>query len=185
MINLFNLIDTPEDYIAPLGVSKSELNSTPHLFNKLQFHSVNLANASLMQEEAAEDDYQGRWEDAFLFSGFDKGKHSFLTSIIAEVISRHGFIAYTTNHRPWMRPPPSPTPVKEEAKYNEIIVDLMWKDQHCIPDRTKSGDKVIIGVTEPRLYLPDVVCKLLDLEFGYDKEIYDKDTVERQVRVEG
>jgi len=148
-------------YIEPLGMSAPQYieQNKKHLLNKL------LSAANLALNCPTEDvDYQGRWEDAFLFKGYENGKHKFLTSFVQESIRRHGFYIETTVHRPQYRQP--------KLGSNEIIILVYWKNQNCIPDTDKNGKKVRVGITNPRDYLPEIVIKLLDLEFGYDKEIW-------------
>ena len=42
-------------------------------------------------DKIPDEDYEGKWEDAFLFTGFENGKYSFLTPMIVETLKRHGF----------------------------------------------------------------------------------------------
>lgn len=113
-------------------------------------------------DKIPDEDYEGRWEDAFLFSGFENGKYSFLTPMIAETLKRHGF-DIETSHQRNLQELINPR--------NVIITKFHWKGKTCISEKDKKGDPVIVGLTEPRLYLPDIVIKLLDLEYGYDKEL--------------
>ena len=104
------------------------------------------------------EDYVATWEEAFLFQGYSNGKMSFLTSSVMFQIDRHGFISTATFHWPEKKNP--------SLGNNEIIVRLQYQDQECIPEKDKFGQDVIIGFTNPRYYLPDVVVKILDEEFG-------------------
>lgn len=110
------------------------------------------------------DDYVGTWEDAFLFTGYESGKYSFLTNIVCSVIARHGFDVKNMSHGMQHLAKPS-------IGNNNIICLLGWKGQNCIPDKDVKGDPVVIGVTDPRLYLPQPIQSILDLEFGYTKEL--------------
>lgn len=113
-------------------------------------------------DKIPDEDYEGKWEDAFLFTGFENGKYSFLTPMIVETLKRHGFDIEVSHQKD----------LTELCKNrNVIITKFSWKGENCIPDRDRKGSPVIVGVTEPRLYLPDIVVKLLDLEYGYDKEL--------------
>lgn len=114
--------------------------------------------------EDLEKDYVGKWEDAFLKNGYEFGKHSFLTNFVIMAIRRHGFVVKYNRD-------PEITPSDYDKNINAYITGLFWKEQTCIPDKDIKGNPVLLGVTDPRLYLPDVVIKLLDLEFGYDKEL--------------
>ena len=73
-------------------------------------------------------------------------------------IDRHGFVSTATFHWP-----------EKKNSYlgnNEIIVRLQYKGEDCIPEYDKFGKKVVQGLTNPRYYLPKVVVKILDEEFG-------------------
>lgn len=150
-----------KDYVEPLGMTEAQfISQNKHnLLNKL-YSALNLC-LNIPEEH---EDYQGTWEDAFLFSGYENGKFKFLTAFVHESIRRHGFYIETTTHRPQYRMP--------SLGGNEIIILVNWKGQNCIPDKDINGNRVRVGITDPRLYLPDIVIKLLDLEFGYDKEIW-------------
>ena len=113
-------------------------------------------------DKVPDEDYEGHWEDAFLFTGFENGKYSFLTPMIVETLKRHGFDIEVSHQK---------NLGELVSNRNVIITKFYWKGTNCIPDKDKKGDPVIIGVSEPRLYLPDIVIKLLDLEYGYDKEL--------------
>jgi hypothetical protein len=117
-------------------------------------------------EEAAQQphdiDYQGRWEDAFLYRGYENGKYKFLTGLFLQNIQEIGFSYSSSAHCPEFE--------NKKLGGNWVVVNLQYKNQPCVPDTDIYGNKVIVGVTEPRLYLPDIVCKVLDLEFGYDQE---------------
>jgi hypothetical protein len=118
--------------------------------------------ATCTTEKTPDEDYEGKWEDAFLFSGFENGKYSFLTPMIVETLKRHGFDIEVSHQKKL---------TELVSDRNVIITKFLWKGKTCIPEKDIKGDYVILGVTEPRLYLPDVVIKLLDLEYGYDKEL--------------
>lgn len=105
-------------------------------------------------------DYHATWEDAFLFQGYENGEKSFLTALVCQNIDAHGFITTTTSHWPEKKNP--------KLGKNEVIVRLQFKGQECIPSLDIQGKPVIIGKTNPRLYLPREVQKLLDSVFGYD-----------------
>jgi hypothetical protein len=133
-------------------------------FNGLMKSALNMfaVAQTCTLEKFPDVDYEGHWEDAFLFSGFEKGRYSFLTPMIAETLKRHGFDIETSHQKKLSE-------LIEDR--NVVITKFFWKGKTCIPDTDIKGDPVIIGVSEPRLYLPDVVIKLLDLEYGYDKEL--------------
>ena len=142
--------------------------------SKIFRNAINLTVAgSFLDQIDLEQDYYGTWEDSFLFKGYENGKYGFLTSSVANIIGRHGFVAHTTNHRPQYKCP--------NLGKNDVIIALGWAGENVIPERDKKGNPVVVGVTDPRLYLPDVVTNLMDLEFGYDKENLDTETVERQL----
>ena len=173
---MFNILGQfQSDYIEGIGAHASEVNQ--HLLNphsKIFRNAINLTVAgSYLDDINIEEDYHGTWEDSFLFQGYENGKHGFLTSLIANIIGRHGFVAYTTNHKPQYRCP--------NLGKNDIIIALGWHGKNVIPEKDKNNNPVIVGVTEPRLYLPDVVTNLMDLEFGYDKENLDTETVTKQM----
>jgi hypothetical protein len=128
------------------------------------FHSASDFTDKINSVPQIEEDYVGRWEDAFLATGYENGKYSFLTNFVIMSIKRHGFV--TRYNR-------DPSVIDTGDQRNAYITELYFKEQSCIPDRDKKGDPVIVGYTDPRLYLPDVIIKLLDLEFGYDKELQD------------
>jgi len=111
-----------------------------------------------------EEDYQGTWEDAFLANGYENGKYSFLTHYVILSIRRHGF-AVKYNRDPEF--------FSSKAAQNAFIKEMWYKEQNCFPEKDRKGDPVIVGITDPRLYLPDVIIKLLDLEFGYDRDLLD------------
>lgn len=130
-------------------------------------HAVDFAHcgAGIIQHGVREDDdYVGTWEDAFLFNGYENGKYSFLTSIICSIIARHGFDVKNLSHGLQHLANPS-------LGNNNIICRLGWKGESCIPSTDINGDTVVLGLTDPRLYLPKVVQDILDLEFGYTKEV--------------
>jgi hypothetical protein len=106
--------------------------------------------------------YQGRWEDAFLYQGYENGKYKFLTGLFLQNIQEIGFTYSSSVHLPEFK--------NNELGKNWIVVNLHYRNEPCVPDTDVAGNKVIVGVTEPRLYLPDIVCRVLDLEFGYDQE---------------
>ena len=64
-------------------------------------HAVDFAECGwgvLENGTKEENDYVGEWEDAFLFTGYENGKYSFLTNIICSVIARHGFEVKNLSH---------------------------------------------------------------------------------------
>jgi len=162
--------------LGPLDLSEIQQTSYSseqgNLRHFLDFSYIGAGLLSLPKEERfrEQEDYVGRWEDAFLFTGFENGKYDFLTVCISGIIARHGFHVQTISngHSQYAQP---------EIGGNDVIIRLFWKGQNCIPSLDAKGDRVRIGITEPRLYLPDVIIKLLDDEFGYDKEIRDAETV--------
>lgn len=171
-------------YLPALKATEDELITSgfyhqSFLQNKVLANVVNITNAaacySALMDENQQQDYVGRWEDAFLFAGYENGKHSFLTSIIANIIERHGFTALTTCHYAQYAQP--------SIGGNEIIVFLHWKEENVIPPTDKNGNQVRVGITDPRLYLPRVVQSLLDLEFGYDKELLERETLTRRIEL--
>ncbi len=171
-------------YLPALKATEDDLRTNgfyhqSFLQNKVLANVVNITNAAAcygyLMEENQQEDYVGRWEDAFLFSGYENGKHSLLTSIIANTIERHGFTALTTCHYAQYAQP--------SIGGNDIIVFLHWKGENVMPSTDKNGNQVRIGITDPRLYLPKIVQDLLDLEFGYDKELFDKETLTRRVEL--
>lgn len=130
-------------------------------------HAVDFAHCGMGVIEHGvreNEDYVGTWEDAFLYQGYENGKYSFLTSIICSVIARHGFEVKSLNHGLQHL-------AKQSLGKNNIICRLGWKNQNCIPSTDLNGDPVVVGVTDPRLYLPKVIQNILDLEFGYTKEL--------------
>lgn len=106
-------------------------------------------------------DYVGCWEDAFLYAGFENGKYNFLTSAIAQTVQRHGIHIECDYPEIWFW---------QKREKNDIIVSLKIYGKETIPEKTIHGEKVVKGITPPREYLPDVVQKLFDAEFGYDKD---------------
>ena len=106
--------------------------------------------------------YQGRWEDDFLYQGYENGKYKFLTGLFLQNIQEIGFTYSSSVHPPEFK--------NDKLGKNWIVVNLHYRNEPCVPDTDVAGNKVIVGVTEPRLYLPDIVCRVLDLEFGYDQE---------------
>lgn len=173
---MFFIPQFSKDYIEGFGATATELNQN-HIWNpqsKFFRNAINLAAYGAYDVNVTEDDdYVGTWEDSFLFTGYENGKYGFLTSCVANIIGRHDFEVYTTNHFPQYRQP--------SVGANEIVVGLNWKGQGCIPNTDYNGNTVRVGITDPRLYLPKVVQNLLDLEFGYDKELFGKETVEKQI----
>ena len=139
----------------------------------LDFSQIGAGLLSLPTEERFREgnDYVGLWEDAFLFTGFEGGKYSFLTNCIAGIIARHGFDVQTIDDT-------FPEYAQPQIGSNNVICRVIWNGQSCIPDNDVKGEKVRVGITEPRLYLPEVVIKLLDDEFGYEKEFQDTETVQ-------
>jgi hypothetical protein len=132
-------------------------------FNWLFGHCKNLLDTKVFDTVVTDpyrngEDFRASWEEAFLFRGFDNGKAAFLTSSVMYQIDRHGFVSTATFHWPEKRNP--------ALGNNEIIVRLQYKDQECIPENDKFGRKVIQGLTNPRDYLPSIVIKLLDEDFG-------------------
>lgn len=130
-----------------------------------EYTNTMLFGELLTNDLSRDEDYQGAWEDAFLFSGYENGKFGFLTGFVALSIKRHGFKVYT-----------SATPDQLAfglPSENVVIRRLVFNDQECIPDTDVSGNPVIIGVTDPRTYLPKEIQIILDDEFGYDRDIYD------------
>jgi len=134
-------------------------------FNWLQGNVHNWVKSGVFEEDFARndpfrngEDYVANWEEAFLFHGFTNGEYSFLTTQIMHHIDKYGFVSTATYHWPEKRNP--------KLGNNEIIVRLQYKGQECITDVDKKGDKIIIGATEPRSYLPDEVIRLFDAEFG-------------------
>jgi len=128
------------------------------------FRTIGWRDKKLNPEE---DDYVGCWEDAFLYKGFEKGKYNFLTSAIAQTVQRHGFRCvcdYPPNLSFWV-------------KKNDIIKELWFSGKNVIPDTTVDGNKVAIGYTHPRKYLPPIVQKIFDDEFGYDKDFEGKQRI--------
>lgn len=132
-------------------------------FRWLVGHCKNLVNTNVIETADTDpyrngEDFHATWEEAFLFRGFDNGKASFLTSSVMYQIDRHGFVSTATFHWPEKR--------NASLGKNEIIVRLQYKGEECIPEIDKFGKRVVIGVTNPRYYLPDVVIKILDEEFN-------------------
>lgn len=107
-------------------------------------------------------DYQGTWEDAFLYKGYENGKYRFLTGFFLQNIQELGFLFSSSYHNPTFR--------NDKIGKNWIVCQLTYRGENCIPEKDRAGNKVVLGVTEPRLYLPAIVQKLLDIEFGYDME---------------
>lgn len=127
-----------------------------------------VAQGILAHSPKEDEDYVGTWEDAFLFDGYENGKYGFLTNAVSSVIARHGFEIRNLSHN---------VSISNGVK-NNIICELKWKGQNCIPDRDLNGNPVVLGKTYPRLFLPKVIQDILDLEFGYDKELFGADRVE-------
>lgn len=141
------------------------INFLQPTFNWLQGNVHNWIKSGVFEEDSARndpfrngEDYVANWEEAFLFHGFTNGEYSFLTTQIMHHIDKYGFVSTATYHWPEKRNP--------KLGNNEIIVRLQYKGQECITDVDKKGDKIIIGATEPRSYLPDEVIRLFDAEFG-------------------
>mgnify|MGYP005989659239 CR=1 FL=1 len=184
-LNLLNIQSIRSGtYLPALKATEDELKTNgfyeqSFFQNKVLANVVNITNAAAcygsLMDENQQQDYVGKWEDAFLFSGYENGKHSLLTSIIANAIERHGFTALTTCHYSQYRQP--------SIGENDIIVFLHWKGENVIPSTDKNGNQVRIGITDPRLYLPKVVQSLLDLEFGYDKELFGRETITRRIEI--
>jgi len=132
-------------------------------FHWLTGHCNNLLNTEVFDTVSTDpyrngEDFHATWEEAFLFQGFDNGKAAFLTSSVMYQIDRHGFVSTATFHWPEKRNP--------SLGNNEIIVRLQYKGEDCIPEKDVRGNKVIQGLTNPREYLPNVIIKILDEEFG-------------------
>lgn len=132
-------------------------------FNWLVGHCNNLLNANVFETAETDpyrngEDFLATWEEAFLFQGFNNGQASFLTSSVMYQIDRHGFVSTATFHWPEKKNP--------YLGNNEIILRLQYKGEDCIPEYDKFGKKVVQGLTNPRYYLPKVVVKILDEEFG-------------------
>lgn len=106
--------------------------------------------------------YQGIWEDAFLYNGYENGKYRFMTGFFLQNIQERGFLYNSSYH--------NKNAVNPKLGNNWIVFAMWYNKENCIPEKDIKGDKVVLGVTNPRLYLPDVVIKLLDMEFGYDME---------------
>lgn len=188
MIPLVNLLTSKfsdKDYIPEIDMTASEARQSGLLdFNKAHDNKfirnvLNFAHVSNELEQvrssghlSEENDYVGIWEDAFIFKGFENGEHKFLTSAISNIMGRHGFVVLTTAHKSAYRRP--------DIGNNEVIISLKWRGRECIPDRDVGGDPVIVGISDPRLYLPRIVQDLFDLEFGYDTELIGKETAEKQ-----
>ena len=185
-LGLFNVQSIKSGtYLPALKATEDELKASgffqqSFFQNKVLANVVNITNAAVrygsLMEENQQQDYVGKWEDAFLFAGYENGKHSLLTSVIANIIERHGFTALTTCHYSQYAQP--------SIGKNDIIVFLHWKGENVIPSTDKNGNQVRIGITDPRLYLPRIVQDLLDLEFGYDKELLEKETLTRRIEVQ-
>ena len=141
-----------------LNISQERFNYNAFL---RELHNWSLAtdvtdsDAVPKQEEG--EDYRAEWEDAFLLSGFENGKYSFLTAFVALSIKRHGFTTAT----------------QRNPDANAVITHLHFKGENVIPDKDAAGNPVIIGVTDPRTYLPKEIQIILDDEFGYDRDVYD------------
>jgi len=132
-------------------------------FNWFTGHCKNLLNTAIFDTKDTDpyrngEDFRASWEEAFLFQGFGNGKAAFLTTSVMYQIDRHGFISTATFHWPEKRNP--------SLGNNEIIIRLQFNGQDCIPENDKFGKKVIQGLTNPRDYLPDIVIKILDEEYG-------------------
>jgi hypothetical protein len=140
-----------ESFYLPVALAASDYASKTEALAQEQLHPV-------------EEDYQGTWEDAFLANGYENGKYSFLTHYVILSIRRHGF-SVKFNRDPEFH--------SSKATQNAFITQLWYNGQNCFPTKDRKGDPVVVGVTDPRLYLPDIVIKLLDLEFGYDKDLLD------------
>lgn len=130
-------------------------------FRRILWEGLNY-NFIIETKPKEEVDYVGRWEDAFLYNGFENGKYRFLTPAILQRITRHGFLIQSSVHT-------KKNAIPEGINY--IIEKMHWKGISCIPEKDINGNTVNIGYTEPRLYLPDIIQKLFDQEFGYDKEV--------------
>jgi len=141
------------------------LKYTAPIFNWLKGNLDNCLNYQVYEKDVQNrdpyrngEDYIASWEDAFLFQGFDNGKYGFLTTQIMYHIDKYGFVSTATYHWPEKKNP--------KLGSNEIIVRLQYKGEDCIGDVDKKGEKIILGVTEPRSYLPNEVIMLFDTEFG-------------------
>lgn len=145
-----------------LGKNENEINPQEVLHDYL---NIMLAGEATLAQPL-EEDYRGCWEDAFLLNGYENGKHSFLTGFVAMSIKRHGFKVSTEAHK-------DARIIDHVDGRNIIITGLLYNGENCIPDKTTSGDPVILGVTDPRAYLPREIQVILDDEFGYDRDIYD------------
>ena len=129
-----------------------------------EYINIVLAGEAISAEPQQEN-YGATWEEAFLFDGYENGKFFFLTGFVALSIKRHGFKVYTEAHLN--------TRFLQKPIRNIIITRLVYEEQDCIPDRDAKGNPVVLGITNPRDYLPKKIQQILDDEFGYDRDVYD------------
>ncbi len=163
LIGKFKNIPWLQGEIRGKKIDQSKKEFIVNNFSKMLWEGLN--TAFLTEELPDKDiDYVGRWEDAFLYNGFENGKYRFLTPAILQRITRHGFLIKCNYHD-------KKNLVSKNTNY--IIEEMHWKGISCIPEKDINGNTVNVGYTDPRLYLPDIIQKLFDEEFGYDKEVED------------
>lgn len=157
-----------ENFLPSVDMTKDEFH-TKHGRQWLNYARNVVASMEVTNSENQVDNYVGVWEDAFLFDGFENGKYKFLSPAILQCMHRHALFGMGSWHIAF-----SEAYLVENSERNDVILELYWKGKSIIPDTDIRGNKVQIGVTNPRYYLPAEVISLFDKEFGYDDDSIDR-----------